>query len=447
MGLSLTVSNQLKQTEDKLDKNRIRKRDKADRATVDDCLDDRTMTVMDKLLENEKLSEFGGCIATGKEANVYVGHGSWDFETRQPFEADEDFDIPVKDYAIKIFKTSVQSFKDRERYVAGEFRFRHGGYKKNPRRMIRMWAEKEVRNLKRIAQPGNEVKVPYPHYLKNNVIVMDFLGNEEGEAAPRLRDADVEDWTSAYEQTLLILRRLYQRCKLVHADLSEYNLLHHNGEVWVIDVSQAVEHDHPMSLDFLRRDCSTISDFFGRKLERVLTTKATFDFVTDISIAKDDEEQHMHNLLDDLSARTIEEYEDDLAQDAVFKEMYIPRTLQDVSIEDIVRMQRDGVEIAFDKLTGLKLGKEEAEDEEIKGSVKSKKESGSESDSKEADSGNEEDDEEIDVKKGVTICLDGMTKEEKKAHKKRVKEENREKRQSKVPKHEQKAKEKKYKRK
>ena len=82
----------------------------------------------------------------------------------------------MKDYAIKIFKVAVMTFKDRERYVAGEFRFRRGGYKKNPRKMIRMWAEKEVRNLKRIAELNGVIPVPYPYYLKNNVIVMDFLG-------------------------------------------------------------------------------------------------------------------------------------------------------------------------------------------------------------------------------------------------------------------------------
>ena len=122
MGLSNTVSTSLKQVEDKLDKNRIRKRDKADRATVDDCLNDYTMSIMDKLLNNEdpslrKLDEFGGCIATGKEANVYIAHGSWDFKSRKPFEPDEDYNIPVKDYAVKIFKTAVLTFKDRERYV------------------------------------------------------------------------------------------------------------------------------------------------------------------------------------------------------------------------------------------------------------------------------------------------------------------------------------------
>lgn len=89
---------------------------------------------------------------------------------------------------------------------------------------------------------------------------------------------------------MMIVRRMYQRCKLVHADLSEYNLLYYKEEVWVIDVSQAVEHDHPMALDFLRRDCSIVQDFFQKKLERVLTTQDTFSFVTDLTITWDEEE-------------------------------------------------------------------------------------------------------------------------------------------------------------
>ena len=294
-GVSNTVNNQVNKIAKTLDDRRKLNKDKDRmRATVDDCLDERTMEIMTKLINNEKLTEFAGCIATGKEANVYMGHGSYDFEKRKPLEYDEDFDIPVRDYAIKIFKTSVCTFKDRERYVAGEFRFRHGGYKKNPRKMIQMWAEKEVRNLKRIALTSEGlIKSPWPHFLKNNVIVMDFIGHIESrptmpaldgeeekdvphetrhKAAPRLRDAHVEDWVNAYEQTLLIIRRLYQKCKLIHADLSEYNLLYHDEIVYVIDVSQSVEHDHPMSLDFLRRDCSIIRDFFAKKLQRVVST-------------------------------------------------------------------------------------------------------------------------------------------------------------------------------
>jgi len=190
---------------------------------------------------------------------------------------------------VKIFKTSILIFKDRERYVSGEFRFRNGHCKGNPRKMVKLWAEKEVRNLKRIHVTDGLIKVPYPYILKNNIIVMEFVG-ENGKAAPRLRDANLTDWNNSYLQTIMIVRRMYQRCKLVHADLSEYNLLYHKDEVWVIDVSQAVENDHPMALDFLRRDCSIVQAFFGNKLERVLTTQDTFSFVTDLSIDNEKEE-------------------------------------------------------------------------------------------------------------------------------------------------------------
>jgi RIO kinase 1 len=46
-------------------------------------------------------------------------------------------------------------------------------------------------------------------------------------AAPRLRDAalDEQQWSEAYVEMLVAMRRMFQTCKLVHADLSEYNVL------------------------------------------------------------------------------------------------------------------------------------------------------------------------------------------------------------------------------
>jgi serine/threonine-protein kinase RIO1 len=55
----------------------------------------------------------------------------------------------------------------------------------------------------------------------------------------------------------------------VHADFSEYNILLHEGELVVIDVSQAVEHAHPHALEFLRMDINNVNDFFGRKVRYV----------------------------------------------------------------------------------------------------------------------------------------------------------------------------------
>lgn len=87
-----------------------------------------------KLLNKKVIKEINGCLSTGKEANVYHAYS---------FDGTEE-------YAIKIYKTSILVFKDRDKYVEGEFRFRNGHCKSNPRKMIKLWAEKEMRNLKRI---------------------------------------------------------------------------------------------------------------------------------------------------------------------------------------------------------------------------------------------------------------------------------------------------------
>ena len=59
---------------------------------------------------------------------------------------------------------------------------------------------------------------------------------------------------------------------------------YHEGKVFIIDVSQSVEHDHPHALEFLRKDCTNITDFFKRNGVCVMTVKELFDFVVDLTI-------------------------------------------------------------------------------------------------------------------------------------------------------------------
>jgi serine/threonine-protein kinase RIO1 len=68
-------------------------------------------------------------------------------------------------------------FKDRDKYVTGEYRFRRG-YSRNPRKMVRLWAEKEMRNLKRLIAAG--INTPEPIEVRENVLVMGLVGDEEG---------------------------------------------------------------------------------------------------------------------------------------------------------------------------------------------------------------------------------------------------------------------------
>lgn len=123
--------------------------------------------------------------------------------------------------------------------MSGEFRYRHGYCKSNPRKMVKTWAEKEMRNLRRLYAAG--VPSPQPVLLKNHILVMEFVG-ENGWPAPRLKDAQLtgKQLAQAYWQTCLHMRTMYHVCKLVHGDLSEYNMLwdEAKGGVVIIDVSQ-----------------------------------------------------------------------------------------------------------------------------------------------------------------------------------------------------------------
>ncbi len=87
------------------DDDKVRLRDKADRATAEQVMDPRTRMILFKLMNRGFITQINGCISTGKEANVYHATGKDDTHL-----------------ALKIYKTSILVFKDRDKYVTGEFR-------------------------------------------------------------------------------------------------------------------------------------------------------------------------------------------------------------------------------------------------------------------------------------------------------------------------------------
>uniref|UniRef100_A0A8C3A4Y0 Serine/threonine-protein kinase RIO1 n=1 Tax=Cyclopterus lumpus TaxID=8103 RepID=A0A8C3A4Y0_CYCLU len=256
-----------------------RVKDKADRATVEQVLDPRTRMILFKMLSRGVICEINGCISTGKEANVYHASTSAG-ESR----------------AIKIYKTSILLFKDRDKYVSGEFRFRHGYCKGNPRKMVRTWAEKEMRNLIRLQTAG--IPSPEPKLLRSHVLLMSFIG-KDNMPAPLLKNAALSESKACelYLQVLQNMRKMFQEARLVHADLSEFNMLYHNGDAYIIDVSQSVEHDHPHALEFLRKDCSNVNEFFVKRGVAVMTVRELFDFITDPSITCDNIDQYLEKVL------------------------------------------------------------------------------------------------------------------------------------------------------
>ncbi|WP_238335645.1 serine protein kinase RIO [Serinicoccus kebangsaanensis] len=127
------------------------------------------------------------------------------------------------------------------------------------------WAYAEWEALCRAWEHG--VPVPYPVSLDGTEILMEFIGDDDGEAAPRLaacgHDADLLDhlWQQAREVVLQLAERGW-----AHGDLSAYNLLAHRHRLVVIDLPQVVDViTNPQGPELLHRDCTTVAAWFGQR--------------------------------------------------------------------------------------------------------------------------------------------------------------------------------------
>ncbi|AOA63713.1 Serine kinase [Komagataella phaffii CBS 7435] len=397
-------------------------KDKSDRATVENVLDPRTIKFLEKLYRNGTITKLNGCISTGKEANVYHAVN----ETNG------------KQYAIKIYKTSVLIFKDRERYVDGEFRFRNTKNQHNPRKMIKIWAEKEFRNLKRLHSSGL-IPTPEPVALKSHVLCMEFLTENEESPSPKLKDyqfKDTEEVGRFYQQMLVYMRIMFQKCHLIHADLSEYNSIVHKGQLYIFDVSQSVEPDHPMSLDFLRMDIKNVNDYFQRKIQ-VYPERLVFQFIVNgwdaikektdkNTVLEEENEQTLFQYLESLPLKG-EDDSDAGFEDDIFRSMHLVRSLN--NLED-----RDFQEFADGKITTLN---ELVQDINLESDSDLSSDSESESDSDlDAESDSASDSEKSWEERDTSLKGKRFEdKDEKKARKQQAKELKQDKRKTKMKKH------------
>jgi RIO kinase 1 len=128
------------------------------------------------------------------------------------------------------------------------------------------WTGHELDMMQRAWNAG--VNVPYPVGPRGDGLLMQFLGTVE-RAAPRLAEARLSapEIASAREQLVENLRLLVG-AGFVHADLSAYNLLWWEDELWFIDFPQAVDvTTHPHAFDYLYRDVTNVGTWFARQGE------------------------------------------------------------------------------------------------------------------------------------------------------------------------------------
>ena len=228
----------------RVDATRVRIKDLDQLKVREDVFDDITLLALYKMVNRGWISAIGGSISTGKEANVFL--------------ADRDEGA----VAIKIYLTRTANFQKMQNYIAGDRRFMNIG--KSRKDIVFAWTRKEFSNLKRAMDAS--IPVPRPLVFDRNILVMEFLGRD-GVAYPQLRVADPGDPAATYHELIGLVQKLWKDAKLVHGDLSEYNILYGEGTVYLIDMGQAVPPDHPHAFIFLRRDIEQLNRFFAPRCE------------------------------------------------------------------------------------------------------------------------------------------------------------------------------------
>lgn len=209
---------------------------------LEGVFDKPTLLAIYKLLNDGVLSSFGGGVSTGKESKVYYALGEGG-----------------RELAVKIYATgNVEFRKAIPKYIFGDPRFQ--GVKEDSTGIILTWAKKESVNLKTLFDVG--LAVPEPVALRRNVLVMSFIG-KDGVRAPLLKEIILDNPEEIYHSLVEFIKRAYLRGELVHGDLSEYNVMIHEGRAYVIDVSQGVSIKHPLAEDLLNRDILNVNRYFG----------------------------------------------------------------------------------------------------------------------------------------------------------------------------------------
>lgn len=127
------------------------------------------------------------------------------------------------------------------------------------------WATAEHRALARLWSLG--IPVPYPVQLDGTELLLEFVGDADGTAAPRLAQlrpdrAELTDlWVDLWGSLTALAEAGY-----AHGDLSAYNLLVRAGRVWIIDLPQIVDvGGNPQGPEFLRRDVANVTAWFAAR--------------------------------------------------------------------------------------------------------------------------------------------------------------------------------------
>ena len=210
-----------------------------------DCL------AINTLVKANIICSFGHSLGVGKEADVY-----------DALSQDE------KRIAVKFHRLGRISFRQTRR--------KRGYIREHSTWLFQshLAAEKEFQAMKLVYECG--VSVPEPISQNRHVIAMGMI-----EGAQLIKYKDIGKPQTVLREILRNVKKTYIKAHIIHADLSEYNIiLEPEGHILIIDWPQAVKTDHANAKELMERDLKNVLTYFSRKFNIELTVKEAYEYVT-----------------------------------------------------------------------------------------------------------------------------------------------------------------------
>jgi RIO kinase 2 len=210
-----------------------------------DCL------AINTLVKAGIIDSFGKTLGVGKEADVY------DVLSRDG-----------KRIAVKFHRLGRISFRQTRR--------KRGYIREHSTWLFQshVSAEKEFQAMQLVYKNG--VSVPEPISQNRHVIAMGMI-----EGAELSKYKEIQKPEKILKEILRNVRKAYLKAHIIHADLSDYNIiLKPDGHVLIIDWPQYVMNDHANAEELLERDLKNVLTFFNRKFNVKVAIEEACDYVT-----------------------------------------------------------------------------------------------------------------------------------------------------------------------
>jgi RIO kinase 1 len=202
-----------------------------------------------------------GILKTGKEADVYLLRRAVPDTTRENLLAAKRYRAAEN----RLFHRDVEYLDGRRVRESRDNRAMAKRTATGRAIIAQQWARAELGALSQLYEAG--VPVPYPVQVTGTELLLEFIGEPDGTAAPRLAEIRPRgaELASIWDQLVGALS-VMANLGLAHGDLSAYNVLVHHGRAVLIDLPQVIDViAHPRGPEFLDRDAANIARWFAAR--------------------------------------------------------------------------------------------------------------------------------------------------------------------------------------